>query len=1052
MGLEMQLFPAEAGLREHYSLDIPLAISARLAAMPRRLPKLLTAVAAIIMLIGASEAAYAQNFTWGGTGSTTTTTQYNTGTNWSNPPAGAPPISAGQSAIFDATGNATVSLGISIAPDSWTFSAASQSYAITGSTINFGLSGVTNNASAGQTISITLTGAGSGMTGTTLNQAGTSTLTISGNNNLLTNTSVTAGTLVNDSTLTSTVAVSGTGTLTNGGNIIGTVGITGSGIVNNFSEIAAVNNAATFINNNDGTVTGLLTNTAGTTTNAGVLSGGASVSGGTLTNNNIIIGTVAITGTGIVDNAGTKTITGAVNNAATFNNNGGTVSGLVTTTAGTTNNGGFLNGGASVSGGTFNNNAFVAGGVAVSGGTFNNGNTINGSGTVGITGSGIVNNNGTITVAVNNAGTFNNIGNFSQVSSLFTNTAGTTTNGGTFGAGASASGGTLTNNNTITGTVAITGTGIVNNNLTITGTVNNAATFNNSAGGTVSGLLTNSGTTSNAGMLSGGLTNTAGTTTDTGAIAGMTTITGGLLTGTGSVVNLQVGSAGTFSPGNGTPGSSMTVTGNLAFASGALYLVQLNPSTSSLAKVTGSATLDGATVSAAFAPGTYATNKYTILTAAGGVSGTFAPTVTGTNVPNFKTSLSYDANNAFLNLTASLSSGTSLNPSQQNVANAINGFFNSGGALPPAFASLFALSGPNLANALSLASGEVATGAQQSSQQLMTQFLGLLGDPFAHGFGSTATGTSSFASADAPLPPEAASAYAAAFKTPAPGTVFDQRWSVWASAYGGTNRTDGDPLVGSSRATTDTAGVAVGHEYRVTPDTALGFAMGGGGSAWRLDGGLGSGNSDALQAGVYAKTRSGPLYVTAALAFAEQWISTNRTAFNLDNLTARYNAETYGGRIEAGYRVAVMPSLTLIPYGAAQAQSFNSPAYAELDQSGGPAALNFAKRTANDERGEIGERIEYVAATSPDSVLLLRGKLAYAHDWVTDASLVTAFQALPGTPFVVTGATPAPNSGLASGGFEWRSAGGLALIGKFDTEFAVHSLTLAGTATLRYIW
>jgi uncharacterized protein with beta-barrel porin domain len=148
----------------------------------------------------------------------------------------------------------------------------------------------------------------------------------------------------------------------------------------------------------------------------------------------------------------------------------------------------------------------------------------------------------------------------------------------------------------------------------------------------------------------------------------------------------------------------------------------------------------------------------------------------------------------------------------------------------------------------------------------------------------------------------------------------------------------------------------------------------------------------------------------------------------------------------------VTPSLTLIPYGAAQAQSFNSPAYAELDQSGGMAALNFAKQTANDERGEIGERIEYAAATSPDSVLLLRGKLAYAHDWVGDPSLLAAFQALPGTSFVVTGATPAQNSGLASGGFEWRSASGLALIGKFDTEFALHSFTVAGTATLRYVW
>src|SRR5437870_3994399 len=45
---------------------------------------------------------------WGGNGSTTTTTDYNLGTNWSNPPAGAPPVAAGQSAIFDATGSSTI--------------------------------------------------------------------------------------------------------------------------------------------------------------------------------------------------------------------------------------------------------------------------------------------------------------------------------------------------------------------------------------------------------------------------------------------------------------------------------------------------------------------------------------------------------------------------------------------------------------------------------------------------------------------------------------------------------------------------------------------------------------------------------------------------------------------------------------------------------------------------------------------------------------------------------------------------------------------------------
>jgi hypothetical protein len=47
----------------------------------------------------------------------------------------------------------------------------------------------------------------------------------------------------------------------------------------------------------------------------------------------------------------------------------------------------------------------------------------------------------------------------------------------------------------------------------------------------------------------------------------------------------------------------MTVGGNLALASGAQYVVQFNPATSSLANVTGPATLGGATVNAIFAGG-----------------------------------------------------------------------------------------------------------------------------------------------------------------------------------------------------------------------------------------------------------------------------------------------------------------------------------------------------------------------------------------------------------------------------------------------------------------
>src|SRR5262249_12092358 len=153
----------------------------------------------------------------------------------------------------------------------------------------------------------------------------------------------------------------------------------------------------------------------------------------------------------------------------------------------------------------------------------------------------------------------------------------------------------------------------------------------------------------------------------------------------------------------------------------------------------GAATLAG-TVAAAFATGSYVTRNYTILTAAGGLNGTTFNALTTSNLPSgFTAALSYTANAVLLNLTATLGQlGTAgLNVNQQNFANPLNGFFNSGGALPPAFVNIFGLTGGNLANALKLLSGETATGSQQVAL-LENQFLGIMLDPFVDGRGGFA--------------------------------------------------------------------------------------------------------------------------------------------------------------------------------------------------------------------------------------------------------------------------------------------------------------------------
>jgi outer membrane autotransporter protein len=231
----------------------------------------------------------------------------------------------------------------------------------------------------------------------------------------------------------------------------------------------------------------------------------------------------------------------------------------------------------------------------------------------------------------------------------------------------------------------------------------------------------------------------------------------------------------------------------------------------------------------------------------------------------------------------------------------------------------------------------------------------------------------------------------------------------------------------------------------------VGFALAGGGTNWSLANGIGGGKSDAFQAGVYGATRSGPAYLAAAFAYTNHWMSTDRFAFAGDHLSASFNAPSLGARVESGYRFATAFG-ALTPYAAVQVQSFRTPSYSETDTNGGGFALSYNGRTATDTRSELGARFDRLLALNPSAVLSLRARLAWAHDWVSDPTLAAVFQTLPGSSFIVNGATPAKDSALASAGTELRLANGVTLLAKFDGQFAAHASSYAGTGTARYTW
>ena len=502
----------------------------------------------------------------------------------------------------------------------------------------------------------------------------------------------------------------------------------------------------------------------------------------------------------------------------------------------------------------------------------------------------------------------------------------------------------------------------------------------------------------------------------------------------------------------------------MAFQSGATYLVQINATTASFAKVTGTASLAG-TVNANFASGSYV-KQYDILHSAGLNGTTFGALATAGLPAGFTASLGYSTTDAFLNLTAVLGQpGTQslptggLDVNQQNVATSLNNFFNGGGTLTPSFLPSSGLTGINLANALTQIDGEAATDAEKGAFKLMDQFLGLMLDPFAEGRSGTGwpSGGGNAAMGFAPeqactnFPPDVALAYAGVLKAPPKPATLDQHWSVWGGSFGGSNTTNGDPVIGSTNVTARDYGFAGGMDYHASPDIVYGFALAGGGTNWGLAQGLGGGRSDAFQAGVYGATRSGPTYVSAALAFANHWMTTDRYAFGGDHLNASFDGQSYAGRLEAGYRYAVLPLIGVTPYAALQVQDFHTPGYSETDLTGGGFALSYNSMSATDTRSELGARFDDMTMIGA-MPLSLRARAAWAHDWVSTPNLMPVFQALPGSAFIVYGAAAPKNSALASAGAELHLTANWSLAAKFDGEFASGSQTYAGTGTLRYTW
>ncbi|MGJ5070482.1 autotransporter domain-containing protein [Bradyrhizobium oligotrophicum] len=986
--------------------------------------------------LGPTTSAQAQtDYTWGGTGSSTATSDYNLATNWETPPAGAPPASSGQEALFGATGASTIAVTAPINPDSWIVLSNAQSYAIGGADVNFGVAGpgwgFINDASSGQTITIG-NNLGETVAGVRAELLGNSTTILLGNN------SYSGGTFIgNGATLQ-------LGDATHTARIIGDVSNFGI-----FNIVRADTSGIVSLTNDGGTTNFLGASSAGTMTivNQSIATTAFGVAGGTDT---------ATAGNAVITNHQGRTLFNANTSAGNATITNDTFSLVAFVNAATAANAVITNGGNSylMFGMGFGSDTPSAGNAEI---TNNMDGHIQFNAHSTAANATITTNDGASTLFFDHAtaGSATIITNAGGRTRFLDNTTGGAAQFVTNGTGVvdfSGSTGSNGDGRITAGSLAGSGNYYIGafNTLVVGG--NNLSTevsgvisdYDPCECGTVGpGALTKVG--SGKLTLSGINTYTGATTVDggilavDGSIAGssVTVNAGGTLGGNGIVGSTLV-NGGALAPGNSI--GLLTVQGNLVFTAAASYMVEVSPANADRVNVTGTATLGGATVQAAFAPGSYVNKQYTIVNAAGGISGTFN-TLVNTNLPaNFSSSLSYDANTVYLNLTLG-TSGTNTN--QQNVTDTTTGYFNRTGGIPLAFGALTPAG-------LTQASGEIATASQQAMFDSMKIFLGLMTDPFVAGRSANASAPAAFADAGQGAAPR--DAFARMPVKAALARRFDERWSTWAAPFGGGSFTDGNAALGSNDTTIREVGFAAGADYIVSPNWLAGFALSGGGTSFSVNGG-GSGRSDLFQAGAFARYRNGPDYLSAALAYGWHDVTTDRTVAvaGVDQLRARFNASAYSARLEAGRRYATRWG-GVTPYLGGQATAYVLPSYAEQVLSGaGTFALSYAGKTVTDARAELGARVDRSFALA-DGVLSLRGRAAWAHNFNPDRTMTASFQALPGTSFIVNGAAQSRDLALttASAEIAWRN--GWSVAATFEGEFSTISRSYAGKGAVRYSW
>ena len=555
--------------------------------------------------------------------------------------------------------------------------------------------------------------------------------------------------------------------------------------------------------------------------------------------------------------------------------------------------------------------------------------------------------------------------------------------------------------------------------------------------GTMLSDIVNLGTATNTNIITGNVSN-GGTFTNNGLVNGTFTNTG-VLGGSGTMVG-NVSNSGVVAPGNSI--GTLSVAGNYTHTGSASYQAEVTGTgQSDLINVGGTATLQGgsvyvyATPGAVFAP----TTTYKLLNAAGGLSGTFASV--NELYPFLQSSLSYDANNAYLTLQIGGFAAAAATPTQAAVgavldANVNNATGDFAGVLSSMAvntlstaqgqATLQALSGNNYAG--------FSTSMVQGAQLFMNNFANQTG-----GGGSPVSNRLALAEAcdvacDATTPP---------------------KWGAWGGGLGGLGTIGVNQPVGA--VTYNVGGFAAGLDRAVTDSFRMGVTAGyTTGTEW-VSGFDGKGTSDTLQAGLYAGFAQDKVYADAIVGYAysynQMWRNILIPGLQPRTAQGRTGANQWYGQIETGYRFDLggTANAFVTPFARLQAYTGTQNAFTET----GAQSLNLtvAQQITNSLRSVIGAQLGGAMDLGWREKLLMQFRLGWSHEYADTARPVTAtFAGAPVAPFTTFGVAPQRDGVVLGLSANTAIAEATSVYLRYEGNISGQDSAHALTAGLRMTW